>query len=66
MKPTTPRKCGCAVGVSARLHTLLRVDAGSERCNTHRNLNFSRDRHELFTAKPNNIFLIKANYWVGR
>jgi hypothetical protein len=29
-------------------------------------LNFSRDRHELFSAKPNNIFLIKANYWVGR
>jgi hypothetical protein len=29
-------------------------------------LNFSSDRHELFTAKPNNIFLIKTNYWVGR
>ena len=29
-------------------------------------LNFSRDRHELFSAKPNNIFLIKANYWLGR
>jgi hypothetical protein len=29
-------------------------------------LSFSRDRHELFSAKPNNIFLIKANFWVGR
>ena len=30
------------------------------------NLNLGRDRHELFAARPNNIFLVKVNYWLGR
>ncbi len=26
---------------------------------------FSRDRAALFEAKPNNVFLVKVNYWLG-
>jgi hypothetical protein len=28
-------------------------------------LDFGRDREALFSAPPNNIFLIKVNYWLG-
>jgi hypothetical protein len=27
---------------------------------------FGRDRHELFAARPDNIFLVKVNYWLAR
>ena len=29
------------------------------------NFQFSRDRSALFDAKPDNVFLIKVNYWIG-
>jgi hypothetical protein len=30
------------------------------------NFDFGRDRRELFGAHPDNIFLIKVNYWLAR
>jgi hypothetical protein len=27
---------------------------------------FSRDRQDLFAARPDNIFLVKVNYWLAR
>jgi hypothetical protein len=30
------------------------------------NFDFARDRQELFSAHPDNIFLIKINYWLAR
>ena len=30
------------------------------------NLDFARDRAALFSAPPDNIFLVKVNYWLGR
>ena len=27
---------------------------------------FARDRQELFSVRPNNIFLVKVNYWLSR
>ena len=27
---------------------------------------FARDRHDLFAAPPDNIFLVKINYWIAR
>ena len=29
-------------------------------------LDFARDRRALFSAHPDNIFLVKVNYWLGR
>jgi hypothetical protein len=29
------------------------------------NFNFSRDRSALFDAHPDNIFLVKASYWIS-
>ena len=30
------------------------------------NLDFARDRSALFSTHPDNIFLVKVNYWLGR
>jgi hypothetical protein len=30
------------------------------------NFDFSRDRHELLATRPDNIFLIKVNYWLAK
>jgi len=30
------------------------------------NLDFARDRTALFSTHPDNIFLVKVNYWLGR
>lgn len=30
------------------------------------NFDFTRDRQELFAAHPDNIFLVKVNYWLSR
>jgi len=30
------------------------------------NLDFARDRAALFSTNPDNIFLVKVNYWLGR
>jgi hypothetical protein len=29
-------------------------------------LDFDRDRSALFRDRPDNVFLVKVNYWVGR
>jgi hypothetical protein len=29
-------------------------------------LNFRRDRRALFAAQPDNIFLVKASWWIPR
>jgi len=42
------------------------TQARSDRLSYIGNLDFARDRAALFATHPDNIFLVKVNYWLGR
>ena len=65
-RPLAARHGGAALGVSSRLDDVLRLDAAALGRTQFGDLDFRRDYRSLFGDRPDNVFLVKATYWVGR
>ena len=58
-----------SLALAAQVNTASRATAGSSARSSAAptgEFDFSRDGRELFAAKPDNIFLVKMNWWLSR
>ncbi len=67
LRPLAARHGGAALGVPARARRCSSSGRSSAPANRQfGDLNFRRDYRSLFGDRPDNVFLVKATYWVGR
>ena len=61
------RERGVPLGVSAGIGAVRRMDAVAlADSQAFGDLDFDRDRSALFAARPDNVFLVKASWWLPR
>ena len=53
------------MGMAGRLHPVFRLVAHRTDVAEIGDFDFNRDRQALFRARPDNIFLVKVNYWIN-